>query len=57
MKNEKGQRKNLQNTTQKTKDRAKNRGSIQMARKANSCCSTCGTSHVTLVTVSLIRHE
>jgi hypothetical protein len=57
MKNEKGQRKNLQNTTQKTKDRAKNRGSIQLARKANSCCSTCGTSHVTLVTVSLIRHE
>jgi hypothetical protein len=54
----------LQNIIQKTKDRATRiplktggRGELECSGRVSNSCSTCGTSHATLVTNPVINHE
>jgi hypothetical protein len=52
----------LQNITQKTKDRAtrtplKTMGELMCSRRVSSFCSTSGTRRATLVTNLVISHE
>ena len=52
----------LQNITQKTKDRARRiplqtRGELRGSRRVSSSCSTCGPRRVTIVTNPVISHE
>jgi hypothetical protein len=52
----------LQNTTQKTKDRVirnplKTIGELMCFRRVSSFCSTCGFCHVALVANVVISHE
>jgi hypothetical protein len=58
----KGKKNNLQNITQKIKDRVarttlKTRGELRCSGMVNSSCSTSGTCHVTLVTNPVIKQE
>jgi hypothetical protein len=51
----------LQNITQKTKDRAtrtpiKHEDELRCSGKEGSCCCTYGNRHVTIVTHLVIRH-
>jgi hypothetical protein len=62
MPEEKKTNNNLQNTTQKTKDRArqtslKTRGEPRGSRRVGSSCSTSGTRCITLVTNLVMSHE
>ena len=58
----KGTNNDLQNTTQKTKDRAtrtplKIESELRCSRRASNSCSKCDTRRVILAAISVINHE
>ena len=60
--NKKRSNNDIQNTKQKTKDRAtrtppKTGGKLKCSGRVGSSCSKCGTRRVTLLTTAAISHE